>query len=224
MHPLKVLRKASLITLAAGLAPFVFFGLLFLMVLGVASMAFFPLFFAFIGWMQLNKWARRAEREARESQILEARVVREAPAPAFPPEAYTPPVHFDLLLTAKGEIGRMRGAASAIADGAIARQALAVAERADQVLDLVVKEPAKLGLARRFFASHLPRAADIAEGAHKLGQNAGDEARRTRLLDVLYRLEDAMASTSNDLSAGERARLDVDLTLLSADLKEKRPA
>jgi len=113
--------------------------------------------------ISLARWARKERRE----ETIEARVVREEP-PSYPAEAYSPPAHFDLLLEAKHDIGRIRGAAGSIGDAAIARQFRALADAADQIHARLMAEPVKLGLARRFFASYLPRSADLAEGYHRL--------------------------------------------------------
>lgn len=219
MGPFSFLRGASFLALAAGLAPFVFFGLVIVAMLGLASVTFAPLLFAFLGWMSLNRWARRAEARRAKEDVIEARVVPEA-SPAYAPEAYSPPVHFDLLLDASRDIGRILGASVAMEDGAIARQFRTLAERAEAVLSLIIKEPAKLGLARRFFASHLPRAADLAAGYHRLaGEAAKSEARRGKLLDILYRLEKAMQDSLESLDAPDLARLDADMKILAQDLR-----
>ena len=219
---LSMMRGFSALALAAAIAPFLFFGLLVMMVLGVATVTMGPLVFAFISWIMLSKWSRRARAEHAKSDVLEARIVREA-SPSYPVEAYTPPVHFDLLLSAKQDIGRMIGASGAISDAAISKQFRALALKADTILTLVIKEPSKLGLARRFFASYLPRAADLAEGYHRLDDgNLAHSNRRTKLIDVLYRLEQAMQESEQELSSPELARIDADMKILSEDLKGYR--
>lgn len=213
------LRGLGMLTMAAAIAPFVFFALLFLMVFGLAAVTMGPLIFAFVSWMMLNKWSRRAALEAREAAVIEARVVREE-GPVYPPESYTPPVHFDLLLSAKQDIGRILGATTAIDDAAVAKQFRALAERADLILTRVIKEPARLGLARRFFSSYLPRAADLANGYHHLTQqDSGAKARREKLIDVLYRLEHAMQQEEDNLSSPDLSRIDADMKILADDLK-----
>ena len=139
--------SAGILAFAAGIAPLAFMALILMMSFGFIAFAFGPIILALVGWMMLRRMERRAMKEARESDIIEARVIREEKLP-YPPEAYTPPVHFDLLLSAKQDVGRIRGAAGGIDDAATAAQFRALAERADAILALIVKEPAKLGLAR----------------------------------------------------------------------------
>lgn len=214
-------RGMTALAVAAALAPFVFFALLTLTALGLVALNTFPLILAFIAWIMLS---RRAKKEREE-------LAQQAPPPPpidgplpFPSESYTPPVHFDLLLEAKEEIGRIRGAASAISDGVIAAQLRSLAEQADGILAEVVGQPQRLGLARRFFSSLLPRAADLAEGYHRADRSFANEARRTKMLDVLYRLDAAMKEARETVSSPEIARLDADLSLLSKDLKDLNPA
>lgn len=212
-------RGWSALALAAAMAPFVFFALLILMALGLTTITMAPVIFAFIGWMTLQRWARRAK----DSDVLEARVIREAP-PQYPTESYSPPAHFDLLLSAKHDIGRIRGAAGSITDAAIARQFLALAGEADTIHARLMAEPVKLGLARRFFASYLPRSADLAEGYHRFKKDdAKSDARRGKLLDVLYRLEMALRQQETDLAAPEMSRVDADIRILTDDLRGFNP-
>ena len=216
-------RKMSALALAAAVAPFVFFGLMIFTALGLTTLTVMPLILTFLGWMSLNKWARRAEKYAARDEIIEARVVREK-APEYPAEAYSPPAHFDLLLEAKHDIGRIRGAAGAIADGAVARQFGTLAAESDAILARLMAEPTKLAIARRFFSSYLPRAADLADSYHRLKRpEGGGDARRAKLIDVLYRLEMAMKQQNADLSAPELSRLDADIRILSEDLKSFTP-
>ncbi len=216
-------RGLTALAFAAALAPFVFFSLLLLTALGMTTLGFAPIIFAFIGWMTLARWARKEQRE----ETIEARVVREEP-PSYPAEAYSPPAHFDLLLEAKHEIGRIRGAAGSIGDAAIARQFRALADAADQIHAKLMAEPVKLGLARRFFASYLPRSADLAEGYHRLSHNDTTQSplpdeRRGKLLDVLYRLEVALKKQQSELSAPELSRMDADIRILTDDLRGFNP-
>ncbi|HRE22569.1 MAG TPA: 5-bromo-4-chloroindolyl phosphate hydrolysis family protein [Rhabdaerophilum sp.] len=216
-------RGLTALAFAAALAPFVFFSLLLLTALGMTTLGFAPIIFAFIGWMTLARWARKERRE----ETIEARVVREEP-PSYPAEAYSPPAHFDLLLEAKHDIGRIRGAAGSIGDAAIARQFRALADAADQIHAKLMAEPVKLGLARRFFASYLPRSADLAEGYHRLAHNDTTQLplpdeRRGKLLDVLYRLEVALKKQQSELSAPELSRMDADIRILTDDLKGFNP-
>jgi len=218
-----VLRGFSALAFAAAVAPFVFFGLVILMALGMTAITFGPVILTFVAWMLLGKWARKEKRE----ETIEARVVREEP-PSYPTEAYSPPAHFDLLLEAKHDIGRIRGAAGSIGDAAIARQFRALADAADQIHAKLMAEPVKLGLARRFFASYLPRSADLAEGYHRLShtdttQNALPDERRGKLLDVLYRLEVALKKQQSELSAPELSRMDADIRILTDDLRGFNP-
>lgn len=148
--------------------------------------------------------------------------MRDEPLP-FPTASYTPPVHFDLLLEAKEEIGRIRGAAGAIPDGAIAGQFKSLANQAEAILAEVVGQPERLGLARRFFSSLLPRAADLAEGYHRADRVSANEARRAKLIDVLYRLDAAMKEARETVSSPEISRLDADLSILANDLKDLNP-
>ncbi|MCU0818983.1 MAG: 5-bromo-4-chloroindolyl phosphate hydrolysis family protein [Beijerinckiaceae bacterium] len=214
-------RGMTALALAAALAPFIFFGLLMLTALGLVALNTFPLILAFVAWMILSRRARKERDE----------LAKRAPPPPpidgplpFPSESYTPPVHFDLLLEAKEEIGRIRGAAGAISDGVIATQFRSLAEQADAILAEVVGQPERLGLARRFFSSLLPRAADLAEGYHRADRTMANEARRTKMLDVLYRLDAAMKEARETISSPEIARLDADLSILSKDLKDLNPA
>lgn len=199
------------------MAPFLFFGLIALWALGFTVVTFGPVIFALVAWIMLSRAARRQARDARESEVIEARIVREAP-PQYPPEAYSPPAHFELLLAAKHDIGRIRGAVAAIEDSAIAKQFRDLADIADRVLARLMAEPVKLGLARRFFASYVPRAADLAAGYPRFRKD-GNENRRAKLLDVLYRLESAMKQEEKGLSAPEMTRIDADIRILSEDLK-----
>ncbi|MCA4910882.1 MAG: 5-bromo-4-chloroindolyl phosphate hydrolysis family protein [Methylobacterium sp.] len=198
-----------------------FFAMLTLMALGWMAISGAPLILTLIAWIMLS---RRAKKEREE-------LARRAPPPPpidgplpFPSESYTPPVHFDLLLEAKEEIGRIRGATGAISDGVIAAQFRSLADQADAILAEVVGQPQRLGLARRFFSSLLPRAADLAEGYHRADRGSANEARRTKMLDVLYRLDAAMKEARETVSSPEIARLDADLSLLSKDLKDLNPA
>jgi len=216
-------RGLSALALAAAMAPFVFFALLILTALGMTTLTFGPLILAFIGWMTLGRWSRRAEREAAREPIIEARVVRE-PAPQYPAEAYSPPAHFDLLLSAKHDIGRIRGAVGSISDAAIARQFQTLANEADAIHARLMAEPVKLGLARRYFASYLPRTADLAEGYHRFKRDdAKSDTRRAKLIDVLYRLEQAMKQQEAELAAPEMSRIDADIRILTDDLKGFNP-
>jgi hypothetical protein len=214
-------RGLTALALAAAIAPFMFFAMLTLMALGWMAISGAPLILTLIAWIMLS---RRAKKEREE-------LARRAPPPPpidgplpFPRESYTPPVHFDLLLEAKEEIGRIRGATGAISDGVIAAQFRSLADQADAILAEVVGQPQRLGLARRFFSSLLPRAADLAEGYHRADRGSANEARRTKMLDVLYRLDAAMKEARETVSSPEIARLDADLSLLSKDLKDLNPA
>ncbi|MCZ8261498.1 MAG: 5-bromo-4-chloroindolyl phosphate hydrolysis family protein [Beijerinckiaceae bacterium] len=216
-------RGFSALALAAAMAPFFFFALITLWALGLTVVTFGPVIFAFIAWILLSRAARRQRAETKAEPVIEARILRET-APDYPAEAYSPPAHFDLLLGAKHDIGRVRGAAGAIPDSAIARQFRVLADVADTVHARLMAEPVKLGLARRYFASYLPRAADLAEGYHRLRKDQpGDESRRAKLLDVLYRLESAMKKEEAGLSAPEMSRIDADIRILSDDLKGYDP-
>jgi hypothetical protein len=220
---LSLFRSFSALAIAAALAPFIFFAVLLMMVFGLASVTFGPLILAFVAWMMLSRWSRR-ERKERGDTLFEARVVREDAPPPFPLESYTPTTHFDLLLSAKHDIGRIRGAMGNLDDAGLARQFIALANQAETVLALVMKEPAKLGLARRFFSSYLPRAAELAVNAHRAVKPDGtaSDSRRKKLLDILYRLEVAMKAEEAAFDAPELARLDADMKLLGNDLKDIR--
>ena len=214
-------RGMTALAAAAAIAPFVFFLLLIMGVIGgAATFAFGPLVLAFITWMMLSRWARRErDSERRRSEVIEARIISDEPLP-YAAQDYTPAAHFDLLLSAKHDIGRIRGSVAGIEDPAIARAAIAVADQADAVLGLVIKEPAKSGLARRFFSSYLPRAAELSAQAHRLISVRGaDETRKRKLLDLLSRLETAMKAQGDALHAAELSRLDVDMRLLTEDLR-----
>lgn len=211
-------RGMTALALAAALAPFVFFTLLLLMAFGMMAIGTFPVIMAFVAWLILSSRARKEKASAPPPPLP----VREEPLP-FPTASYTPPVHFDLLLEAKEEIGRIRGAAGAIADGAIAGQFKSLANQAEAILAEVVGQPERLGLARRFFSSLLPRAADLAEGYHRADRVSTNEARRAKLIDVLYRLDAAMKEARETVSSPEISRLDADLTILSNDLKDLNP-
>ncbi|MGL5446461.1 MAG: 5-bromo-4-chloroindolyl phosphate hydrolysis family protein [Rhabdaerophilum sp.] len=212
-------RGMTALALAAALAPFVFLALILLMALGVVAMSYFPLIMAFVAWMILSRRAKKEQQAAPPPPPP----VREEPLP-FPTSSYTPPVHFDLLLEAKEEIGRIRGAAGTIPDGAIASQFKSLANQADVILAEVVGQPERLGLARRFFSSLLPRAADLAEGYHRADRVGTNEARRAKLIDVLYRLDIAMKEARETVSSPEISRLDADLSILSKDLKDLNPS
>jgi 5-bromo-4-chloroindolyl phosphate hydrolysis protein len=219
-------RGLTALAMAAAMAPFVFFGMLIVMMLGLASVTTGPLILAFIGWMMLNKWTRKErEREQdreRDRAVIEARIVRDAPQD-YPAESYAPPAHFDLMLSAKHDIGRIRGAAGAIEDAAVARQFMALANEAEAIHARLLAEPVKLGLARRYFSSYLPRTADLAQGYHRLRKD-GVQDRRTKLIDVLYRLEAAMKEQKESLSAPDLSRVDADIRILTQDLQPVEPS
>ena len=101
-------RGMTALAVAAALAPFIFFFFLGLSMFGLVAGGTFPVIMAFVAWMILSKRAKKEQAAAPPAPPL-----REEPLP-FPTSAYTPPVHFDLLLEAKEEIGRIRGAATAI--------------------------------------------------------------------------------------------------------------
>ncbi len=210
-------RGLTAFALAAAMAPFVFFGLMMLMLFGLLTYSSGPLVLAFLGWMFINRSARKARKEALEARVIEARILHDSP-PQFPAEAYSPPAHFDLLLAAKHDIGRIRGAAGAIDDGAVARQFLDLAAAAESIHARLLAEPVKLGLARRYFSSYLPRAADLAQGYHGFRAAASNE-RRAKLIDVLYRLEAAMKETLQTLAAPDLSRVDADIRILTQDLR-----
>jgi hypothetical protein len=211
-----VFRGLTALALATALAPFVFFGLVMMVAFGMTTIAFGPIFMVFLAWMLLARWSRSQKKDA---AVEEAQAARAA-AESYPIEAYSPPAHFDLLLEAKHDIGRIRGAAGAIPDGTIARQFRALADEAEKVHARLMSEPVKLGLARRFFASYLPRSADLAEGYHRYQDIEG---RRDKLLDVLYRLETAMKKQQAELSSPEMSRMDADIRILTNDLKGYDP-
>ena len=210
-------RGLTALALAAAMAPFVFFGMLVLMLFGMVSYSFGPMILALVGWMLINKASRKARERELEERVLEARIVRENP-PQYPAEAYSPPAHFDLMLSAKHDIGRIRGAAGAIEDGAVARQFLDLATEAEAIHARLLAEPVKLGLARRYFSSFLPRAADLAQGYHRFRADTSGE-RRTKLIDVLYRLQAAMKDTAQTLAAPDLSRVDADIRILTQDLQ-----
>jgi hypothetical protein len=215
-------RGLTALAMAAAMAPFVFFGMLILMMMGIATITTGPMILAFVAWMMLNKWTRKERERALEQQVIEARIVREAPQD-YPAESYSPPAHFDLMLSAKHDIGRIRGAAGAIEDGAVARQFLALASAADIIHARLLAEPVKLGLARRYFSSYLPRTADLAEGYHRFRKD-GAQDRRAKLIDVLYRLEAAMKEQKESLSAPDLSRVDADIRILTQDLQPVVPS
>ena len=104
MNPWSAFTALGLLAFAAAMAPFVFFAVIGLTLLGMTSNSFLPMVFAFVGWMILRKsYARQkeeAKQDALERQVIEARIIKaDGPLP-YPAEAYTPPVHFDLLLEA----------------------------------------------------------------------------------------------------------------------------
>lgn len=218
-------RGMTALAFAAAISPFVFFGLLLLSAFGIMAISTFPIIMAFVAWIMLTKRARREREEAAKPPPVHTPLAirMDDPLP-YPSESYTPPVHFDLLLTAKEEIGRIRGAAGAIPDGAIAAQFRALADQADAILAEVVGNPDRLGLARRFFSSLLPRTADLAEGYHRAHRAGENEARRAKLIDVLYRMDMAMKEARETVSSPEIARLDADLAILAHDLKDLTPA
>lgn len=215
-------RGLTALALAAAISPFIFFGLLALMVLGITTITTGPMIMAFVAWMMLNKWTQKARQKELERQVIEATIVREK-APEYPAESYSPPAHFDLMLSAKHDIGRLRGAAGAIADGAVARQFITLANEADAIHARLLAEPVKLGLARRYFSSYLPRAADLAEGYHRFRKDEAGE-RRAKLMDVLYRLESAMKEQKEGLSAPDLSRVDADIRILTQDLQPVEPS
>jgi 5-bromo-4-chloroindolyl phosphate hydrolysis protein len=217
-------RGLTALALAAAISPFLFFGLLILMVMGITTVTMGPVIMTFVAWMLLNRWTLKARQKELEREVLEARIVRESP-PQYPAESYSPPAHFDLMLTAKHDIGRIRGAAGAIPDGAVSRQFITLANEADAIHARLLAEPVKLGLARRYFASYLPRAADLAEGYHRFRKDeAGSEARRAKLIDVLYRLEAAMKEQQQSLAAPDMSRVDADIRILTQDLQPVQPS
>jgi hypothetical protein len=137
---------------------------------------------------------------------------------------WTPSRHFDLMLSAKHDIGRIRGAAHAISDARTARAFSEFARRAEVIVQRLVGEPMRLGFARELLSSHLPRAADMAEGAHAIRGNTPDDiTRRARMTDLIERLATAIEQSEQDMVAPELLRLDADLELLTQDLKEAQP-
>jgi 5-bromo-4-chloroindolyl phosphate hydrolysis protein len=229
VNPWKAFTMLGILAFAAAMAPFVFFTVVILAMMGVfSSNTFFPVIMAFIGWMILRKtYAKQREekkQEELERQVIEARIIKtDGPLP-YPTESYTPPVHFDLLLAAKQDVGRILGATAAITDNTVAAHFRSVAARADTILALVAKEPAKLSLARRFFSSYLPRAADLADGYHRMAEAGTNTERRAKLIDVISRLETAMKESADNLSTSDLARIDADLRLLNEDLRGVAPS
>lgn len=214
-------RGLTALAFAAALAPFVFFAILLLMLAGIVTYSFGPMLLAFFGWMFLTKASRKARERDLEERVIEARIVREN-EPQYPAESYSPPAHFDLLLSAKHDIGRIRGASGAISDGAVARQFLDLANEAEAIHARLVAEPVKLGIARRYFSSLLPRAADLAVGYQRFRPEASD--RRAKLIDVLYRLQAAMKETQESLAAPDLSRVDADIRILTQDLQPVEPS
>lgn len=230
VNPWSAFTTLGILAFAAAMAPFVFFTVVILAMMGVfSSNTFFPVIMAFIGWMILRKtYAKQKEEKKQddlERQVIEARIIKtDGPLP-YPTEAYTPPVHFDLLLAAKQDVGRILGATAAIADNTVAAHFRSVAARADSILALVAKEPEKLSLARRFFSSYLPRAADLADGYHRMvGDGATNTERRAKLIDVISRLDTAMKESAENLSTSDLARIDADLRILNEDLRGVAPS
>lgn len=215
-------RGLTALALAGAMAPFVFFGMLILFIMGITTVTFGPVILSFVAWMMLSKWSRKDRERALEREVIEARIVREAPQ-EYPAESYAPPAHFDLMLSAKHDIGRIRGAAGAIEDAAVARQFIALANEAEAIHARLLAEPVKLGLARRYFSSYLPRTADLAEGYHRLRKD-GAQDRRAKLIDVLYRLEAAMKEQKESLSAPDLSRVDADIRILTQDLQPVEPS
>jgi hypothetical protein len=226
VNPWSVFTAFGMLAFAAAIAPFIFFSVIFLTMMGVFSSNFFPIIMAFVGWMILRRtYAKQREERKKddlERQVIEARIVKsDGPLP-YPTEAYTPPVHFDLLLQAQQDIGRIYGARSAMTDATVSAHFGSLATRAESILATVTKEPAKLSLARRFFSSYLPRAADLAEGVHRM--SIDDVERRTKLVDVISRLDTAMRESEKELSTPELARIDADLRILNEDLRGVAPS
>lgn len=213
---LGLITGLGLLTLAAGALPILLVVFIILSVLGVLSFSFAPFIGIVILMYMLRKMVRKEQERTGRAPgppIIEATVL------PFDPSAYSPPAHFDLMLTAKHDLGRIRGAAAGIEDATLARQFRDLADRADRVLEKVMADPTKLGAARHFFASHLPRSADLAEGAGVLSrQENPDPLRRQKLIDIAHRLAEAVRTTDEGLSAAELQRLDIDLRLLNADL------
>lgn len=214
-------RGLTALALATAMAPFIFFGILLLMLAGIVTYSFGPMLLALFGWMALNKANRKARERDLEDRVIEARIVRENDV-KYPPESYSPPAHFDLMLSAKHDIGRIRGAAGAIADGAVARQFMDLANEAEAIHARLLAEPVKLGIARRYFSSLLPRAADLAVGYQRFRPEASD--RRAKLIDVLYRLQAAMKETQESLAAPDLSRVDADIRILTQDLQPVEPS
>jgi len=163
-------------------------------------------------------------------------LLRDPPPPApvkpIPPRrenfqdnaVWTPARHFDLMLRAKHEIGRVRGAAHAIGDARTAAAFDSFARRADGIVDRLVAEPLRLGFGRELLASHLPRAADLAEGAHAIRGNLPEDIiRRAKLTDLVERLASAIERSEQEMVAPELLRLDADLDLLTEDLRMRGP-
>ncbi len=130
------------------------FGLIALWALGITAVTFGPMIFCHGRLDPALARGRDVRQRSGAIQRIEARVVREAPA-QYPPEAYSPPAHFDLLLM-PSTISAGSAAPPARWKFAIARQFKVLADAADQVHARLMAEPVKLGLARRYFASYLP--------------------------------------------------------------------
>jgi hypothetical protein len=153
----------------------------------------------------------------------------EAKAPELPRfdegAVWTPAQHFDLMLRAKKEIGRIEGAARTMSDSRVRQQFLDLAQTAETTVVRLVDEPHRLGFARDLLSTHLPRTAELAESYHlATGQASNGAERKAALIDVLGRLREAMLTSEDRMKGPELLRLDATLKMLAGDLPTAPPA
>lgn len=138
---------------------------------------------------------------------------------------WTPALHFDLMLRAKKEIGRIEGAARTMGDSRVRQQFLDLAQTAETTVARLVDEPHRLGFARDLLSTHLPRTAELAESYHlAIGEGSNGAERKAALIDVLGRLREAMLTSEDRMKGPELLRLDATLKMLAGDLPTPAPA
>lgn len=128
----------------------------------------------------------------------------------------------ELLETAEPHAARLDAAARAIPEKALAARFSHLAEAARAIFLRLEAEPGRLDAVQRFLTYYLPAAANVAEGAAALFEQARPDAERlTEVRQAADRLDAAFATYADNLVLADLSRLDLDLKLLGQALDDE---
>ena len=162
--------------------------------------------------------------KALEGQEKAPRLPAAAPRPALAdPQVPSSDPRASLIRTVvTSAMGHMRAidhTAQSIADVEIAAILTRIAAIGARICERVAEEPAAFDAAQRLLTHHAEKAAHLGSMAQAHAAS-GDTARLTAARRVLGRMEALFEQTENELAAGDRREMDLELRLIDQALDE----